>query len=497
MFKKFIPFIPIFIVVIILYYPVLSTYFSHDDFFHFKVSQTDGGLKEFFKFFTFQPFEERRIAFFRPVFREVLYNSFYLLFGLNALPFRLLSFIIHFINIYLVFTLIEKVFKKKLISYFSTFFFAITSANVASFYYLAGGIQTQGVTTFILLTLIAFFNYLKTDKEKYKLASFLAFALALASHEQAALIPFLLAGLVLIENKNLTRLRELWPYFLVLSIYIYLNITIIGYSSQETQYKMTFNLKSTLNTLSWYSVWAMGIPEMLVDFLNPGFKLNPSLMKYWGNFFRVIFTAFAVSGFLAILNGLATLFKKRKTVLNKQFLFFTIWFPLGLLPVLFLPGHKSSHYLYPVLPAFWGTFGYVIFQGFNFFKKYNLKIAQLELAIFTISLFVLSATSAKLEETTYWAAARGRLAEKIINEVKNKYPELPKGSTIYFTNDPNYPFVSKDWGGTSKQAYYALNNQDALQLVYNDPSLKVYYKDEGESEYYPQDLIHTITAPIP
>jgi len=153
-FKKSLPLLIIYSAVVLLYFPSLTTYFSHDDFFHFKISMTDGSLGQFVNFFGFHPFNERLIAFYRPIFREVLYNTFYNLFGLNQLPFRLLSFAIHFINIYLVFNLMQLLFKKKFISYFASFFFAITAANVSSFYYLAGGIQTQGATMLILLSII-------------------------------------------------------------------------------------------------------------------------------------------------------------------------------------------------------------------------------------------------------------------------------------------------------------------------------------------------------
>src|SRR3972149_10821725 len=120
-FKKSLPLLIIYSAVVLLYFPSLTTYFSHDDFFHFKISMTDGSLGQFVNFFGFHPFNERLIAFYRPIFREVLYNTFYNLFGLNQLPFRLLSFAIHFINIYLVFNLMQLLFKKKFISYFASF----------------------------------------------------------------------------------------------------------------------------------------------------------------------------------------------------------------------------------------------------------------------------------------------------------------------------------------------------------------------------------------
>lgn len=474
MLKKVFPFLIIFSIVIILYYPVFSTYFSNDDFFHFKVSITDGSLGSFIKAFGFYPFSVRGIAFYRPIFREILYGTFYQIFGLNPYPFRILQFLIHFVNIYLVFKLVKKIFKNKVISLFSAFFFGICTANVASFYYLAGGIQTQGATMFILLTLLLFDNF--------KVLAFITFLGAIASHEQAVVVPILLAGIILVNNNlkdSLKKVIQNWPYFLVVLVYVFLNIKIIGYSSNETQYHLIFNPKTTINSLVWYSGWTLGLPETLIDFVNPGFKLNPSLMRYWGNYYRIIFPAFFASTFL-LLSYLATLAANSKKIFkDKRFWFFTGWFLLILLPVLFLPQHKSTYYLYPALPAFWSVISFIFYNGFVNLKNKFPKIAWVTGVLIFLSLLVLSVASISLAKTTYWAIGRSSLAQKIIKSVKNEFPNLPKGSAIYFTNDPTYPFVSDSWKGSSKQAYFALNGEDALQLVYNDLTLRVFYEDNG------------------
>ena len=491
MFKKILPFLIIYLVVIILYYPVLSTYFSNDDFFHFKVSITDGSLGSFIKLFGFYPFDSRGIAFYRPLFREVLYNAFYHLFGLSAFPFRILQFLIHFINIYLVFKFVQKIYKNKIVSFFSSLFFGICTANVASFYYLAGGIQAQGATMFILLTLLLFDNF--------RILSFITFLAAISSHEQAALTPVLLAGLILLKYKFKNAVKKiigLWPYFAVVSIYIFLNIKIIGYSSGETQYRLIFNPKTTINTLAWYGGWALGAPETLIDFVNPGLKLNPVLMRYWGNYYKIIFPAIFIS--IASLASFLLLFiiRSGKIFIDKRFWFFAVWFPLILLPVLFLPQHKSTYYLYPALPAFWTLVTVISYNGFVLINKKHPMIAKITLSILFVSLLALSSTSAILGRNTYWAATRGKLAEKIIKVVKLKFPTLPKGSGIYFTNDPTYPYVAKDWKGSSKQAYFALNGEDALQLVYRDNSLRVFYEDmDGIPGHFSKTKINSLVAP--
>ena len=148
---------------------------------------------------------------------------------------------------------------------------------------------------------------------------------------------------------------------------------------------------------------------------------------------------------------------------------------MGLAPVIFLPSHKSGHYLTISLPAFWGVFGYIVSSCFNLKKDYwSYKIL---IAVLIVALVTLSSTSAVLGKNFYWASERGRLAEKLIKQIKEKYPTLPKGATLYIKNDPDYPYVAKDWGGSSKQVSFILNGSDALELLYKDDHLKVYYED--------------------
>ena len=271
----------------------------------------------------------------------------------------------------------------------------------------------------------------------------------------------------------------------------------IGYSSAETQYKMVINLKTTANTLMWYTGWALGAPEMLIDFVRPGFKLNPSLMKFWGGYFKIIFPTLIISILIISFSFLHTLVNFKKILKDKRFLFFIFWFPIGILPVLFLPQHKSTHYLYPSLPAFWITIGIISYNSFYYIKK-RYKYTSLFLSIgLIVSLFTLSSTSAILGRTNYWAASRGKLAEKIISNVTSKYPSLPRESAIYFTNDPSYPYVADDWKGTSRQASFALNGEDGLQLVYKDRTLRVFYEDMGGvPDDFPKDRVFSLVAPF-
>lgn len=221
---------------------------------------------------------------------------------------------------------------------------------------------------------------------------------------------------------------------------------------------------------------------MLIDFVMPSFKLNPTLMRYWGNYFIIIFASFAFLVLILVLNTIKLLFNNREFFKDKKFWFFVFWFPITLLPVIFLPQHKSSYYLTLSLPALWTVVGLIILAGYR-----SLKV------IFIMAALLLFATTANLATTTYPAAVRGKLAERIIKEITTTYPTLPKGAVIYFKNDPDYPKLTAEWGGSSRQVSFILNGSDALALLYQDPTLKVYYEDMGEP---PKGKIYEITAKI-
>lgn len=459
----------ILLVVFLAYYQTLGVYFSQDDFFHFKVSLTDGSFLSFLKLFGFYPFSVKGIAFYRPIFREFLYHTFYNLFGLNPLPFRLLALSLHLTNTVLVYIFILRTTKTRFMACFSSLFFGLSSANVALLYYLAGGIQAIGATFFMLLALLFF--------EKYYLLSLTAFILGLGSHEIAAVTPLLIFGLIFTSEKEFRSFKpfkRLLPFILMTVIYIMAEVTIIGLSPGEKQYQTVFSLKSTMNTLMWYTAWAIGLPEMLIDFVGSGFDLKPQLLRFWGDYFNIIFSTFVIEiAFISVffLNAL-----KNSIMKNKRVIYFALWFPVCITPVIFLPSHKSSYYLAPALVGIWAFIGLLLHNFYQKVKRYKLFTYSI-IIFFVIDLVVLSLTSIRLGDKTYWAATRGRLAQKILTDIKMKHPIIPPGAFIYFENDPNYPFVANDWGGTSKQVAYILNYNLALQLLYKDFTIQACFQD--------------------
>ena len=452
--KKIVWLVFIFGLVLALYYPVLNTYFISDDFFHFKVSLTNGDFMSFVRFFGVFPFAEKGYAFYRPLFREALYSLSYTFWGLNQVPLRIFSILLHFVNIVLVYNLIEKIIGNRKVAFFSSLMFAVSTANVGILYYLAGGIQAQGATMFVLLTLLLF--------SKHKILAFVTFLLSLMSHEIAVVTPAIICGLMFL-NKSF-KIKYVLPYFLAAFVFLFVEFKIIGFSTTEVQYALNFDPRKIANTLMWYGLWSYGLPETVLDYIGPGFHINPNLMRFYGNYYKFIIPSFAIS-----LVALVAAIRPWAFKFDRKIMFLAFWFVVGISTVLLLPMHKSTYYLSLSLPAFWALVFYLIFR--------NKKILVLPILVFLISLAIFTFFTVRVGSVTYWAAERGIVSKKLITELRNKYPNLPKGAVLYIKNDTTYPFISKDWGGTSKQASLVLSGSDAIELLYNDPTIQVYYED--------------------
>lgn len=454
--------------VVIFYGSYLNLYFSQDDFFHFRVSITDGSLKSFLSLFEFKSFSERGgIYFYRPLFREALFNVYYRFFGVNPLPFRLTHFAIHLINVFLTYKIIQKITKNHKIGIISAFFTGLVAPNVGILSYLAGGITVSGMLMMSLVSILLYTSNLENNNLRYKLGSYLFFILALISHETAATIPMI--NILISLYKNGYNFDQFWKglksnlwYFLPVIILTILEVFVIGLPVNEMNYGFSLSITKLLNSYFWYGLWGVGTPEMLLDFVGPGFVLNANLMKYWGNYFIIIFSTLGFIGLLFML------FIK-KLFNNKNFITFLFWFFVALTPVVFLPFHRQYHYLELALPAIGAIVG-IIYLEIN--KKNKI------LAVSFVGLFlVLNYTSVKLADITHWSISRSKKAQRILTNFKKTYPNLPKGAIVFFTNDLREPYFNEEWGHSSKQASIILSGSDAIQVLYHDKTIKVYYED--------------------
>lgn len=416
-------------------------------------------------------------TFYRPLSREIYNLLMYRSFGLNPIPFHIINLLLVLIEGVLLCKISQVLFNKTKITLVALLVFFISPIHNIELYYLAS-VQTLFSAVFQSAALYFFIS--RDTKRNYYL-SVIFYIFAIFSHESAMVFPGILFIFTLLDKKK--DYRRLLPFLLIGGARVVLFLVLKALPDQLV-YRPVFGLKPFLNTLMWYGLWSFGLSEIMPDFLGSGLKLNPNFLKWYPEYSRIVFPAIAL--LILGLSVVATLSFKR---MNKKTLFvLSISYILSLSPFLFFPNHKFAYYLsFPLILLSLGV-GYLCssFKG----KSYALSMAALILLLLTITY-----ETTKLNQVTYWAAKRAKAAQFIMKDVKTKVPGVGESQAIYIQKDPNYPDIAKEWGSSSKQAFYILSGSDAFKLLYNNPTLKVYFEDVNSPQVGVEVIPYVATFP--
>lgn len=454
--NKYWPFIVIFLVAILLYHPLFSLYFFQDDFFHFKMAEVNS-VTDFLNFFSFN--NHFGYVFYRPLTTQVYLFSSKTIFGFQPVYYHLIAFAIFLANTVLVYKISLFLLKKTNLAFFVSLFYTISSSNIGTLSYLSA-FEEIGMAFFFFITLLF---YLQQKRHAW---IFLIFALM--SRENAVVIPIILFLYeLLLGQKNWKRII---PYFLIVILYGILRV-LIGIPDASV-YKPIFDFKKILNGYFWYFAWGFGWPEMLIDFIGPGLKINSNLFQQYGYHVVPIFINSSITIIIYFFGIVRSLTKDKK-----QLLFFWGIFVVGLLPVIFWPWHRFTYYLTIPLLGLLGSYIFCL-----------SKLTKILFIIGGISLLLTYLITINLSYKTYWAINRAKISENFVKLFKQQFPSLPTGASICITNDPNYK-SNFAFGNSSTQTNYALSGENGLQVLYQDYSLKVYYEDKDQCESSPSGML--------
>ncbi len=137
--------------------------------------------------------------------------------GLNPLVFHTTNLFLHLINIILLFQLLELLFRNSLITFFTTFLFAIHTLNVETVAWVTERKNTLYVM-FFLASVIYYIYYLQRNKSSYYLLSMSLFIMALLTKGSAVILPVILLLVHYIKGRQVfTRkmIGEMIPFFLM------------------------------------------------------------------------------------------------------------------------------------------------------------------------------------------------------------------------------------------------------------------------------------------
>ncbi len=421
--------------VILYYFPNFSLFFTHDDFFHFTIAQISD-VKDIISFFNpLQP--PQGWPYYRPLTTQVFYAVGKYVFNLDPLPMRIVNVFIFGLVLYLVKKIIFQWSRNRQLAWLATLFYTVSASHFVKIYFL--GTQEIGLAFWSLLTIFIFNKYLILNKDRYLKLTWVSFLITLTTKETAVMLPgALFLTYIILKFQNFTSIKgvriltKLLPFFIIDLIYVYLHVYHYGVPKGDS-YVYVLSPR-VLNTLFWYGVWSLNLPETLVDFVGPGFHFLPNLFKYFDHFIIPIFVSFGVF-LVALVVGMLGLFIELRRGFKKDLMLllwgFT-WFVLWLVPVLSLPWHKFTIYL--TLPMVGVAVGLAVIVN-ELVKKENLMFKGLGFGI-VVSFFITSALTVRLTYKTHWVVQGAKTAKRVHEYMQKQLIKHPDAKLIVFYDSP-------------------------------------------------------------
>jgi hypothetical protein len=433
-------------------------FFSQDDFFFLYRAAQISSFRDFVEALASQ---DR--FFYRPFSRVVLFFLQWKLFGLAAAPFHIVNIAIHALNGFLVFLIINHIFRSPFFAGISAVLFVSHPLSFLAVYWISG-IQDLSMTAFVLLSL---WLYLKdgeaaSGRRFWWLGLSLAtFTMALCSKE-SGLVAIVLLPFVDWAHGRETNPSRPWrlpigrlsPYLAVLFFYILFN--------GQT-------LSAVLNSVGPY---AMGVSLTLIA-KNFSFYLREFFYLNNATFIPTSGITVASYFFLAALTFYSLKPKENRTIGALAI----GWFITALLPVLFVAQRRYSYYGYLSLVGMVNLLALplhrvlgIIHGHYGRGKEASLRFLAEGMGLFLLLFLWLGLSlmqiRAKEFEDPAGILAKSFLAQTVLQEIKARYPEIPTGSTLYLT-------------GAGERQRWALGHGDLFKLIY--PGIRVSFVDNPDA----------------
>jgi hypothetical protein len=164
---------------------------------------------------------------------------------------------------------------------------------------------------------------------------------------------------------------------------------------------------------------------MWVDYIGPGFRVNPNLLRFWSP--ETLAVGLLFTG-LVVLSAVSACRQKiaLSTADKKLLLFGLLWFVITISPVLGLPLHKFPHYLAVPLVGWVMVLATVIFR---FLSAPNRKC-------FLIAYFLLFLVNFGISTRTHWAHTGQQTAGRVHTYIQSHRSGWPRPATLVFYDTP-------------------------------------------------------------
>ncbi len=384
------------------------------------------------------------------------------IFGINPLPFHMLGFGMHAVNIILVFILIRLLAKNTLIASLSAFLYGASTVHYITVYWPATLSFIIG-PTFFFTSFILFLKSLDKKGYAYYFLSVIVFSIGLLTNEMViVLIPILLAHRFFMDK---FKIMKVLPFILVFFIIFILRFAIFT-PPIHGSYQLGLSKDLFIN-LRAYILWSFNWPEEMKAQFVSLFGVNKLFIRDFPLYYGIFIVTFIINILFFYIIPIIFLVFKKMQQLNPRIIFGIIWFVVGLIPVLFFTQHSFSYYLPISLVGLLFLSTLLLGNLLTIISRLNKFFALILLVVFLSNWILTSMVTVEFNSKIHWAPRRAALSESLVKKSMQYYP-LEKLNS-------NFIFVSP-----STENKLSLNNQDAFRVIYMRPEVTIYRNVQGK-----------------
>jgi len=424
-----------------------TSFFFQDDWFSLSIS-TAGNLEEFLSFFN----PRVDLIYYRPLGMQVPFYIVQALFGINPIPFRVATLITHIFSGFMLYKIFKHAFPYKPYARVGSFLYLTSAIHYTTFYWAA--------TIAFALAPAFFFTSFYLYLHKHMKYSFIVFLIGLLTNELLITLPIIIVAWEFFKSKKI-HVRTIVPYFLISLGYAVFRLTLAKAPTVGT-YAVSFNIQKLMLNVRSYLLWTVNFPEEVHNQFVSFLRFNATFMQEFFSSIMILVTGIVVLIFVFVLFPGYFIFKEKDySNLVRDLLLGIVWFFITLSPVLFFSDHLFSYYLpIPIVGIFFVWFTLFDRVPEKYLRKNNLLYMLFGAVI--ISWVVASIATVQFNREIHWAPRRANNAKKLITHIKEKYPAVEQQETIVVTK--------------SEENIWALGDQNALQVLYQDKSIQTRYE---------------------
>jgi tetratricopeptide (TPR) repeat protein len=375
-------------------------------------------------------------------------------FGLNPIPFHLVSLFFHFLNAYLIFRFIGLLTGKTNLALLISAFFAVHPLQVESVAWMSA-MKIVVSTSFLLISLIYYIKYRNTGKLGNYYLSLLVFVAAMLSKEQTLVLPLMIIAIDYFHDRKLFDRKVVFekiPYFFLSGLFVIVTIVAVytqGFEGEIPSFNMYVQIEFVLYSLLNY------LSKFILPINLSSYYPYPSSINYYYLVFPILMVAFVIISI------------KRKLLTKKEILFAIAFFLINIfLTFQIVPVRKiymADRYMY--LPMI----GVLLVFGFVFARLFSLDKKNRNYLIPVVSLFFLLFFTLSFSRVKTWESSLSLWDDVIYKTGRTYFPLLKRG--ISYRQGNNYDAALSDLSGSidlQPDNYYAFEERGYIYLIKED-----------------------------